>query len=187
VAVEALTKDLYPDAGALPPTLKPLVKQVRTHFRDWEGFNDPKTKAALYDRIETMLGKILDVSAKSKMYALEKEKVITERHIKAWSDLRNASAHGVSPGSDDMQVLVDLCDRVTVLMYHLIFRAVGYEGRYPDCSNHGWDKRYYRGRPVTEEEIAVAAYYLWEKSGRPDGHDVEHWLAGKSELEQGLY
>lgn len=27
-----------------------------------------------------------------------------------------------------------------------------------------------------EREIAMAAYYIWEKEGRPHGHDLDHWL-----------
>jgi hypothetical protein len=27
-----------------------------------------------------------------------------------------------------------------------------------------------------EREIALAAYYIWEKEGRPQGHELDHWL-----------
>jgi hypothetical protein len=134
-----------------------------------------------------MLGRILDVSAKSRLITLAKEKTVYESHIKAWSDLRHASAHGVTPGSDDIQTLLDLCNKVTVLMYHLIFRAVGYEGSYKDYSVHDWPKKYYRGRPVSEEEIAVAAYYIWKNTGEQHGHDIEQWFSGKDHLEKGIY
>jgi hypothetical protein len=186
VAVEGLAKDLFPKAGALPATLKPMVKRLRTYFRAWPEFKDETTKAALYDRVDVLLGRILDLSAKSRLYALAKEKAVYQTHIKAWSDLRNASAHGVTPGSDDIQRLVDLCDGTTVLMYHLVFRAAGYEGSYRDYSVHGWEKKHYRGRPPTEAEIAVAAYFLWKKANEEHGHDVEHWFAGKEQLEAGL-
>jgi hypothetical protein len=185
VAVEGLTKDLFPDAAALPETLKPVVKRLRKHFRAWEEFKNDDTKAALSERVEAMLGRILDVSAKSRLYALAKDKAVYKTHIKAWNDLRHASAHGVTPGSDDIQAFVDLCDCVQVLMYHLIFKAVGYEGSYRDYSVHGWPKKYYRGRPATEEEKAVAAYYLSLKNMHQD--DVARWYAGMSDLEKGLY
>jgi len=32
------------------------------------------------------------------------------------------------------------------------------------------------------ERTAARAYRLWEKAGRPDGHDVEFWLAAEREL-----
>jgi hypothetical protein len=187
VAVEGLAKALFPDAVALSATLKPVVRRLRAYFRAWPEFEDEQTKKAIYDRVEAMLGRILDVSAKSRLYALAQEKAVYEAHIKAWSDLRNASAHGVTPELDDIQRLVDLCDGTMVLMYHLVFRAVGYEGSYRDYSVQGWPKKYYRGRPPTQEEIAIAAYYLWKKAGEQHDHDVEHWFAAKDELERGAY
>jgi hypothetical protein len=34
----------------------------------------------------------------------------------------------------------------------------------------------------TEEEIQHAAYMLWLEEGRPEGHDLDHWLAAKEML-----
>lgn len=34
----------------------------------------------------------------------------------------------------------------------------------------------------TEAEIQHAAYLLWIEDGRPEGHDLEHWLAAKEML-----
>jgi hypothetical protein len=185
VAVEGIAKDMFPEAGALPPTLKPTVRRLRKYLRAWEEFKDGSTKDALYDRVETMLGKLLDVGGASRLYALAQKKAVYEQHIRAWKDLRHAAAHGVTPSSDDLQVLVNLCNAVTVLMYHLIFRAAGYEGSYRDYSTYDYPKKRYRGRPVTEEEKTVAAYYLWEKGLHQD--DVSRWYAGLNDLEQGNY
>ena len=38
------------------------------------------------------------------------------------------------------------------------------------------------GRYPNQGEIAVAAYFLWEQLGKPDGRDVECWLAGELAL-----
>ena len=37
-------------------------------------------------------------------------------------------------------------------------------------------------REPTEQEIQHAAYLLWIESGRPEGCDLEHWLAAKEML-----
>jgi hypothetical protein len=34
----------------------------------------------------------------------------------------------------------------------------------------------------TEQEIQHAAYLLWVENGRPEGCDLEHWLAAKEML-----
>jgi hypothetical protein len=31
-------------------------------------------------------------------------------------------------------------------------------------------------RQDLEREIATAAYYIWEKEGRPQGRELDHWL-----------
>ena len=35
---------------------------------------------------------------------------------------------------------------------------------------------------MDEQEIKEAAYALWERDGRPDGHDLEHWFKASAEL-----
>ena len=36
----------------------------------------------------------------------------------------------------------------------------------------------------THEEIAAAAYLIWEREGRPEGRGVEHWLKAKAQIRQ---
>ncbi len=35
---------------------------------------------------------------------------------------------------------------------------------------------------ISDEEIKVAAYYLWEKEGRPEGVEFDLWVRAKNEL-----
>ena len=72
------------------------------------------------------------------------------------------------------------------MMYHLIFKAAGYEGWYTDYSSYHYPPKRYRGRPVTEEEIAVAAYFLWQNGGQEHGHDVEHWHLARNTWMRGI-
>jgi hypothetical protein len=37
---------------------------------------------------------------------------------------------------------------------------------------------------ITHDEIRQRAYGLWERLNRPDGRDVEHWLAAENELQR---
>jgi hypothetical protein len=39
--------------------------------------------------------------------------------------------------------------------------------------------------PPTREEVALAAYYLWEHEGRPHGRDQEHWRQESGQLRPG--
>jgi hypothetical protein len=36
---------------------------------------------------------------------------------------------------------------------------------------------------ITHEEIRARAQQLWERAGRPEGRDEEHWLAAEKELQ----
>jgi hypothetical protein len=36
--------------------------------------------------------------------------------------------------------------------------------------------------PVTREQIAMCAYYIWEAEGRPEGRAVDHWLQAELQL-----
>lgn len=36
---------------------------------------------------------------------------------------------------------------------------------------------------MDEQKIKEAAYALWEKDGRPDGHDLEHWFKASSTVD----
>jgi hypothetical protein len=36
------------------------------------------------------------------------------------------------------------------------------------------------------EQVAIAAYYLWEQEGRPRGRDREHWLEARRQLRKGM-
>lgn len=36
---------------------------------------------------------------------------------------------------------------------------------------------------IPEDVIRQRSYEIWERDGRPDGKDVEHWLRARRELE----
>ena len=36
---------------------------------------------------------------------------------------------------------------------------------------------------ISEEAIRKRAYHIWEREGRPQGRDFEHWLQAQVELE----
>lgn len=39
-------------------------------------------------------------------------------------------------------------------------------------------------RQPTQQEIALRAYAMWEREGRPYGRNLDHWLAAERELMQ---
>jgi hypothetical protein len=95
--------------------------------------------------------------------------------------------------ADDRDAVLDL-----QAAFLRCYREGGYSGRidYRRCPPgplEEEDRRWLRGTlrdkglrewlPF-EEEIAVAAYYLWEKEGRPHGRDREHWQLAAEQLKR---
>jgi len=37
--------------------------------------------------------------------------------------------------------------------------------------------------PISEEQIALRSYRMWEREGRPEGRHLEHWFRARAELE----
>jgi len=35
---------------------------------------------------------------------------------------------------------------------------------------------------IPEETIRMRAYHIWEREGRPDGRELEHWIRAQIEL-----
>ena len=36
----------------------------------------------------------------------------------------------------------------------------------------------------TPEQISALAHAIWERQGRPEGHDIEHWLLAEAQIRQ---
>ena len=80
------------------------------------------------NRMEGFLSTLRQPSVKDRLHALLKVGAVTEPEIKAWESLRHPSAHAGSLKDRAMQDVLDLYHVVSVLMYHLVFRAIGYVG-----------------------------------------------------------
>jgi hypothetical protein len=187
VAVEGLCKELFPETSEQARQLREWVKSLRKHCEQWDGFQDQGIRKALFDRVGGLLGQLNNIRAKDTLMRLAAEGALQERHVKAWGTLRNQAAHASIQAGGPLQELVDLCEAVTVLMYHLVFKAIGYEGAFSDWSEYGYPVRWFRGRRPTEEEIAVAAYFLYLKEPDRHGNDLQHWFAARAALGKGWY
>jgi hypothetical protein len=186
VAVEGLAKALFPEKAEASPALKAAVKDLKRHVEAWPGGKGLESGPGLLRRLPGYLDQLLGASTKDLLYALAARRVIREEHIKTWGELRNAAAHAAAIDPRPDQRFIDRCNTVTVLMYHLVFRAIGYEGLYSDYSTYEYPFRRYRGRPPTHEETQLAAYTLWRKSGCTHGHDINDWLEAERLLAIGV-
>jgi hypothetical protein len=187
VAIEGLCKLLFPPTDEDAKQLKEWVRQLRAHCETWTGFADPDARKALFDRLGGLVAQMNGIRAKDILMKLATQGAVYERHVKEWNALRNQAAHTNTQVGTDLQLLIDRCAAVTILLYHLVFKAIGYEGAYTDWSQYGYPESRYRGRWPFHQEIAVAAYYLYLKAPHVHGNDKAHWYEARENLVSGLY
>ncbi len=53
------------------------------------------------------------------------------------------------------------------------------QNRSPSKPENGGQSPKWNG---PDREIAMAAYYIWEREGRPHGHELDHWLSAERKV-----
>lgn len=109
----------------------------------------------VHERVRAAMVKSLENAAlpkpKDTLQRLREQGGLTEVHIKAWSNLRHAGAHGALLEDDNskFQRHLDGYFCCLDLFYRLVFIAVGYQGQYVDRSLSGWPKSTFPARDAT--------------------------------------
>lgn len=93
------------------------------------------------DRLQGLLGQLSNVRSVDKLYKLATDRLIEERLIKDWEDLRHPTIHGERIQSDRLQEYLDKYYSTLTLFYQLIFLKIGYTGRFTDYSSPNWPLR----------------------------------------------
>lgn len=185
VAAEGLSTDLFPLSSKVSSERKAWMARLRAYCDAWDGFNEQGIKDAFQKRLPGLLDQMNSPSARDKLMRLVREGVLAERHVEAWKKLRNQAAHAGLNKSGSTQVLVDLCQATTVLLYQLVFKAIAYEGFYTDYSEYGFPIKMFRGRWPTHDEKSTAAYYLYLRHPEVHGQDKAHWICAEDSLLSG--
>ena len=151
VAVEGMTKALFAKSGRRESSYKTVIGELCAYVGKWLPTCPPELVDELRGRLDGFRSQLLDVRAIDMMYAIAGNGVIQERYIKPWSNLRNKSTHAGEPGSRTYQELVDRVLTAAVLMYEMVFHAIGYNGRYTDYSTRGFPARRYPSRELATD------------------------------------
>ena len=133
VAVEGVLKSEYKDLCAQTDEFKSELKKACDYFDNWNGSEEAKK------RVKGSLSSMNQLSPISGMNILIEKGIISNEQKKAWSKLRNPSAHGVQPDFEKkLKEFIKRCDIVYVLLYRLILNKIEYEGCYTDYSSENW-------------------------------------------------
>jgi hypothetical protein len=140
IGIEQVLAILYPGHGLPSEDIKRDIEAVG------EAIERMDISDRLKSRVRGSLAMFTQPRAIDKLRQLAGEAVITQRHAKAWQALRNAAAHGQTPEKPEcFPELLQHINCATMLLYLLVFKAIGYDGPYCDYSKPGWPAC--RGRP----------------------------------------
>jgi hypothetical protein len=115
-----------------------LTKHLLDHISSLPCFND------LSKRVKGLLGMMQDVRVQDRLTPLVSNGYVDYAYISAWSKLRNKHVHPSSRNldmaniDDYHQSMLDLINKTTVLMYHIIFYMIGYKGKFTDYGTTGY-------------------------------------------------
>jgi hypothetical protein len=137
IAVEGVLKSEFSDLGSPSEGTISAINDFLEYMNAWSG------DESLKRRIKGAVGTMHHPRAKDRMRVLIDEGAVTREQLRAWENLRHASAHAERADARPVEDYIRLCDKVIVLLYHLVFRAIGYEGKYTDYSTEGWPLREY--------------------------------------------
>jgi hypothetical protein len=150
VAAEGITKTLYPNIATVQDNFIRAVDDLKAAVNNWLDEHHPADEFRLKSRVHGLLGNLTGVRAIDRLEQLQECGVIERKHIKAWKSLRNSAAHA-EPGTREWQLLLDRRDLVVILIYRLVFHAIGYEGCFSDYGSRSWPIRTIAHRPATEQ------------------------------------
>lgn len=139
VAVESLVKYLHSDLGVKDLRYKNAVDAFKDYVMSWPQLDQWVNEGGPNrERLIKLPDTLNQVSPQDRLYLLAKKGVLIEGHVDTWKKLRTRTAHVLDdPNSPELQKLLRQIDTVIVLMYHLLFHAIGYQGPYVDFSTVG--------------------------------------------------
>jgi hypothetical protein len=107
------------------------LKQLREHI------NSEEYPTNFKKRLNRLLGMMKTPSAVEKLNHLVNEGVLSKDLVDVWRKLRPKLAHG-NFSTNNFQEFLDRVHSVHVLLHHLLFHCIGYQGKYTDYSKEGW-------------------------------------------------
>jgi hypothetical protein len=134
VAVEGVLNVEFEDVARPSDAFRATLDRVATVIRRLKCVDEGLAK-----RLLGVLPPMKSSRPKDKFIVLEASGVITNEMVKEWEKLRNAIAHAaVRFDPTKTQTIWNRCNIVYTMLNLLVFRAIGYSGRYQDFSSRGW-------------------------------------------------
>ena len=102
----------------------------------------------LRERTLGLLSQLDNPRVKDRIKKLLAQRRVDPSHFQSWSALRNRRVHAVrydpsKLSTGDLQNILLMIGETTVLMYHIIFELIGYEGVYTDYATLTYPTKQY--------------------------------------------
>jgi hypothetical protein len=136
VAIEVILKREFLDLGAPGKRLGTIIGAAQEYIERWDGPESVKV------RMRGLAANLTEIRAADRLQALARAGAINPEYIRAWKRLRNVNAHAFQSGELGSKQ-IELIETCTVLLYQVIFYAIGYKGVYTDYATPGWPLRTY--------------------------------------------
>jgi hypothetical protein len=109
---------------------------------------------AYEQRISGLLAMLHDQRVQDRLAPLIESRRADPEHLQAWKQLRNSHVHPKKAKlknitTADHQRMADLIAKTTILLYHITFVLIGFEGPYADYGTVNWLSKYF---PFKEQE-----------------------------------
>ena len=147
VAVEGLANLVQlPDGGGRSSLVKEFSDCMLPKIKENEKFS------SLHDRLKGLLGMMNNPRVQDRLIPLAQSGRVTADYVKAWSALRNKHVHPKAKdlqklADGDIQEFLDLIQKVTTLMYEIVFHLIDYKGPYVDFGSYGYPMKQYPQTP----------------------------------------
>lgn len=137
IAIEGILEGEFSKIGTPSPEYIAAVEEMITYIKSFSGDEN------VLERTVGALRSMKNARAKDKLLALEKEGIVRDKNVKAWDSIRNRGAHASPPEREELQKWIDNCYKTEVLLNHLIFYAIGYQGEFTDYGTPNWPQLQY--------------------------------------------
>jgi hypothetical protein len=145
VAIEGIVDLEFPDRGKPSDEVLEAVSTLK------ELLEDHLESSPIKSRVEGFFGSVRGRSSRTALHTLAEQKVITDDQLEAWETLRHVAAHGREYQLPPREVL-ELTEKLRVLMSRLVFEGIGYTGTYTDYGTRGWPVQSHKSPDVALSE-----------------------------------
>jgi len=136
-AVEGILECEFSKIGTLSQEDFRSIDEMIAHVKAFAGDEN------IRKRTIGALGSWRTIRAKDRLRILERSHIIRPEDMIAWDSIRNRAAHATPPEKEELQKWIDNCYKAEVLLNHLIFNAIGYEGEFTDYGKSNWPQSMY--------------------------------------------